>query len=78
MLRKLIGSIRRKSITKNNIQAKSFSSNTERGQLEKSIILNSLKTRDVRFPTSKTAEGTDSIHTNPNYSAGYLSIETNQ
>jgi len=38
------------------------------------IIIVSVKALDVRFPTSKTSEGTDSVHTNCNYSAGYVSL----
>ena len=38
------------------------------------IVIVSISALDVRFPTSKTSEGTDSVHTNCNYSAGYLAL----
>ena len=31
---------------------------------------------DVRFPTSKDLTGSDAIHTDPDYSATYVTIET--
>lgn len=41
-----------------------------------SPIIKRVTTRDVRFPTSKTLEGSDSLHTNPNYSCAYVTLET--
>lgn len=41
-----------------------------------SPIIKRITTRDVRFPTSNTLEGSDSLHTNPNYSCAYVSLET--
>lgn len=32
---------------------------------------------DVRFPTSLQADGSDSMHTDPDYSCAYVVIETN-
>ena len=31
---------------------------------------------NVRFPTSKTNDGTDSVHTNPDYSVAYVTLTT--
>jgi L-fuconate dehydratase len=35
-----------------------------------------LKTLDLRFPTSRTQDGTDAMHTDPDYSAAYVILET--
>ena len=32
--------------------------------------------QDIRFPTSKDLTGSDAIHTDPDYSATYLTIQT--
>lgn len=42
-----------------------------------SIIITSVETRDVRFPTSKTLDGSDAVNTDPDYSAAYVIIKTN-
>lgn len=36
----------------------------------------SLKTHDLRFPTSKTLDGSDAMNPNPDYSAAYVILET--
>ena len=38
------------------------------------IILVDIETQDIRFPTSKTNEGTDAVHVNCDYSAAYLTF----
>ncbi len=40
------------------------------------LIISKLTTRDVRFPTAQTGEGTDAIHTNCNYSAAYVTLRS--
>jgi L-fuconate dehydratase len=35
-------------------------------------------TYDVRFPTSRSAAGSDAIHPDPNYSAAYVALETDR
>ena len=37
-----------------------------------------VKTQDIRFPTSKDLTGSDAIHTDPDYSATYVTIETSE
>jgi L-fuconate dehydratase len=36
----------------------------------------SLETLDLRFPTSRTQDGTDAMHTDPDYSAAYVILKT--
>jgi L-fuconate dehydratase len=42
-----------------------------------SITINGLEATDLRFPTSRTAAGTDAMHRDPDYSAAYVVLETN-
>ena len=35
-----------------------------------------LETLDLRFPTSRTQDGTDAMHTDPDYSAAYVILKT--
>lgn len=37
----------------------------------------SIETKDIRFPTSKTLDGSDAINKDPDYSAAYVIIKTN-
>lgn len=39
-------------------------------------IITAYKVNDVRFPTSKTGEGSDAKHKDPNYSSAYLTLYT--
>ena len=41
-----------------------------------SATIVNLKVLDLRFPTSRTAIGTDAMHTDPDYSAAYVILET--
>lgn len=43
-----------------------------------SITITSVETRDVRFPTSRTLDGSDAVNKDPDYSAAYAIIKTNQ
>ena len=40
------------------------------------IKVTNLTVQDVRFPTSKDLTGSDAIHTDPDYSAAYVTIFT--
>ena len=40
------------------------------------IKITNISVNDVRFPTSKDQTGSDAIHTNPDYSATYITIST--
>jgi L-fuconate dehydratase len=42
-----------------------------------SIIINDLETIDLRFPTSRSGDGSDSMHKDPDYSAAYVVLKTN-
>ena len=38
--------------------------------------ITALETLDLRFPTSRTQDGTDAMHTDPDYSAAYVILKT--
>jgi L-fuconate dehydratase len=40
------------------------------------MTITSLDTLDLRFPTSRTQDGTDAMHTDPDYSAAYVILRT--
>ena len=40
------------------------------------IKINQLSVQDIRFPTSNDLTGSDAIHTDPDYSATYVTIST--
>ena len=40
------------------------------------IKITNITVNDVRFPTSKDQTGSDAIHTDPDYSATYVTIFT--
>jgi L-fuconate dehydratase len=40
------------------------------------VIIYDLETLDLRFPTSRTQDGTDAVHVDPDYSAAYLILKT--
>lgn len=42
-----------------------------------SLIIKSIETRDIRFPTSKQLDGSDAINKDPDYSAAYVILKTN-
>ncbi len=42
-----------------------------------SIIITSVETKDIRFPTSKNLDGSDAINKDPDYSAAYVILKTN-
>lgn len=41
-----------------------------------SLVITSIETKDIRFPTSKSLDGSDAMHTDPDYSAAYVIIKT--
>lgn len=41
------------------------------------LVITSLQAIDLRFPTSRSGAGTDSMHTDPDYSAAYVILRTN-
>ena len=42
------------------------------------ITITELKTHDVRFPTSRTLDGSDAVNVDPDYSAAYVILRTDQ
>lgn len=40
------------------------------------MVINDLEILDLRFPTSRTQAGTDSMHSDPDYSAAYVILRT--
>jgi L-fuconate dehydratase len=42
------------------------------------IIIEDIEVVDLRFPTSKTMEGSDAVNLDPDYSAVYLIVKTNE
>lgn len=43
-----------------------------------SLLLTSHQVLDIRFPTSESLDGSDAMHTDPDYSAAYVILRTNQ
>lgn len=41
-----------------------------------SLIITAIETRDVRFPTSRSLDGSDAINKDPDYSAAYVILKT--
>jgi L-fuconate dehydratase len=41
------------------------------------ITITEIETRDVRFPTSRTLDGSDAVNVDPDYSAAYVILRTN-
>jgi len=42
-----------------------------------SLVITSIEAKDIRFPTSKSLDGSDAMHTDPDYSAAYVILKTN-
>ena len=49
---------------------------SERGCSELSDRIASAEARDIRFPTSRWLDGSDAMHTDPDYSAAYVVLRT--
>jgi L-fuconate dehydratase len=43
-----------------------------------SMLITKLESRDIRFPTSRRLDGSDAMNPDPDYSAAYVTIETDQ
>lgn len=41
------------------------------------LIITAVETKDIRFPTSRTLDGSDAMNTDPDYSAAYVILKTN-
>ncbi|XP_068976272.1 mitochondrial enolase superfamily member 1-like [Bombus flavifrons] len=42
------------------------------------ILITEVEVKDIRFPTSLLADGSDAMHTDPDYSCAYVVIKTNK
>ncbi|CAL7939919.1 unnamed protein product [Xylocopa violacea] len=42
------------------------------------ILITDVDVKDIRFPTSLLADGSDAMHTDPDYSCAYVTIKTNE
>jgi L-fuconate dehydratase len=42
------------------------------------VTITTAKALDIRFPTSRTLDGSDAMHTDPDYSAAYCILQTSQ
>ena len=42
------------------------------------VTITHLEVRDIRFPTSANLDGSDAVHTDPDYSAAYVILHTDQ
>src|SRR5947209_20128916 len=40
------------------------------------VTITAIESLDVRFPTSRTLDGSDAMNTDPDYSAAYVVLET--
>lgn len=45
--------------------------------MPKQVIIQSIETKDVRFPTSLALDGSDAMNVDPDYSAAYVILNTN-
>ncbi len=46
--------------------------------MSKPIIITEVITKDIRFPTSKSLDGSDAMNPDPDYSAAYVILKTNR
>ena len=44
--------------------------------MSRSVKIVGLEVRDIRFPTSRWLDGSDAMHTDPDYSAAYVVLQT--
>jgi L-fuconate dehydratase len=47
-------------------------------QTSMDVIITDVITKDIRFPTSQTLDGSDAMNPDPDYSAAYLILKTNE
>jgi len=45
--------------------------------MQKKVIITGVEVKDVRFPTSKSLDGSDAMNPDPDYSAAYVILKTN-
>ncbi|MET2984438.1 L-fuconate dehydratase [Aureibaculum conchae] len=45
--------------------------------MNKNIIITAIEVKDIRFPTSKSLDGSDAMNPDPDYSAAYVVLKTN-
>lgn len=45
-------------------------------EIEMSVIITSVEVKDIRFPTSRTLDGSDAMNQDPDYSAAYVILKT--
>lgn len=45
--------------------------------MNKNIIITEVEVKDIRFPTSKSLDGSDAMNPDPDYSAAYVILKTN-
>ncbi len=45
--------------------------------MSKNIIITEIEVKDIRFPTSKSLDGSDAMNPDPDYSAAYVILKTN-
>ncbi len=48
----------------------------EKIRMSKNIIIKDIEVKDVRFPTSKSLDGSDAMNPDPDYSAAYVILKT--
>src|SRR5436305_11766024 len=46
-------------------------------KLDTVTTISNVETLDIRFPTSRTLDGSDAMNLNPDYSAAYVILRTN-
>src|SRR3954468_6595545 len=51
---------------------------SELGRSSMATTITDLETFDIRFPTSRWLDGSDAMHTDPDYSAAYVVLRTSQ
>ena len=45
-------------------------------RIKMTITITEIETHDVRFPTSRTLDGSDAVNVDPDYSAAYVILRT--
>ena len=45
--------------------------------MQSNLLITGIEVKDVRFPTSKSLDGSDAMNPDPDYSAAYVILKTN-
>ena len=45
--------------------------------MREEIVISGIEVKDIRFPTSKSMDGSDAMNSDPDYSAAYVILQTN-